>query len=262
MFGKRKVAALVAEFLGAGVVTLLILSVQYSSVNVPFFVALGGGLAVAIMTFAVGGTSGGHFNPALTIAMWTARKLSTVSMIFYIAVQLLGGWAAYALYHYFVHTSLQDVGGHFTLRILVAETIGTLLFSFGWAAAVYQRFTLAARASMSGLAYVIGIIAISSAAIGLLNPAAAIGIRAWTIWGTMGWGTYALGPVIGAVVGVNLYALLFAEPEVAVATSTANAAKTSVSAKAAEVVTVAPTSTKAATKKTPVKRKTTTRKKK
>lgn len=253
MFGRRKVAALVAEFLGAGVVTLLLLSVQYSSVNVPFFVALGGGLAVAIMTFAVGGVSGGQFNPAITIAMWTARKLSTVAAILYVALQLLGGWAAYALYHYFVHTPLQDVGGHYTARILVAEIAGTLIFSFGYAAAVYQRFTLAARASMTGVAYVIGIIAVSSASIGLLNPAAALGIRAWV------WGTYVLGPVIGAVVGVQLYALLFAESEAAVA-----GAKASVSAKAvaASEAAVAAPKAKTAAKKAPAKRKAATRKKK
>ncbi|HET7320662.1 MAG TPA: hypothetical protein VFI84_03725, partial [Candidatus Saccharimonadales bacterium] len=28
--------------------------------------------------------------------------------------------------------------------------------------------------------------------------------------GSMGWGTYVLGPVLGAVIGVNLYGLLFA----------------------------------------------------
>jgi aquaporin Z len=259
MFGKRKVAALVAEFLGAGVVTLLLMSVQYSSVNVPFFVALGDGLAVAIMTFAVGGVSGGQFNPAITIAMWTARKLSTVAAVLYIVVQLLGGWAAYAVYHYFVHTPLQEIGGHYEARILVAEIVGTGIFSFGWAAGVYQRFTLAARASMSGLAYMIGIVAVSSASIGLLNPAAALGIRAWTIWGAMGWGTYLLGPVVGALVGVWLYTLLFAEPEAAVAAGPV--AKTSVSAKAAaaDVAVAAP---KTAAKKAPVKRKTTTRKKK
>ena len=206
MFGRRKVATLVAEFLGTGALTLLILSVQRSTIGVPFFVAAAAGLIVALMSFAVGGVSGGYFNPALTLGFWTARKLSTVTAILYIVVQLLGAWGAYYLYTYFVKNALQPVGGHFTGRILVAEAVGTGIFAFGVAAAIYQGFSRAVTASFAGLALMLGIIAASSAAIGLLNPAVALGVRAWV------WGTYVLGPVLGAVIGVNLYGLLFAEP--------------------------------------------------
>jgi aquaporin Z len=169
-------------------------------------VAAAAGLIVALMSFAVGGVSGGYFNPALTLGFWTARKLSTVTAILYIVVQLLGAWGAYYLYTYFVKNSLQPVGGHFTGRILVAEAVGTGIFAFGVAAAIYQGFSRAVTASFAGLALMLGIIAASSAAIGLLNPAVALGVRAWV------WGTYVLGPVLGAVIGVNLYGLLFAEP--------------------------------------------------
>lgn len=205
MFERRKVAALVAELLGTGVLTLLVLSVQRSTIGVPFFVAIAAGLAVTTMMFAVAGTSGGHFNPAITLGLWSARKVTTVRAILYVAVQLLGAWFAYALYSYFVNNTLQKVGGHFTGRILVAESVGTGIFAFAWAAALYQRFSLAVRASVSGLAYTIGIIAASSAALGLLNPALSLGVRAWV------WGTYVLGPVLGAIIGINLYALLFTD---------------------------------------------------
>jgi glycerol uptake facilitator-like aquaporin len=222
MFGRRKIATLVAEFLGTGVLTLLILSVQRSTIGVPFFVALAAGLTVALMVFALGGTSGAILNPALTLALWTARKISTLTGVLFIAAQMLGAWGAYWLYTYFVNSSLQKVGGHFTGRILVAEAVGTGLFAFGWAAALYQGYTRAVTASVAGLAYMLGIVAASSAAIGLLNPAVALGVRAWV------WGTYVLGPVLGAIIGVNLFGLLFAEPAVAgasvAATSTSAAA--------------------------------------
>jgi aquaporin Z len=203
-FGKREIAAYVAEFLGTGVLTLLVLSVQRSTIGVPFFVAIAAGLSVTLMSFAVAGTSGGYFNPALTLAMWTARRLSSVSAVLYIAAQLLGAFAAYHLYSYFVSNALQSVGGHYSGRILVAEAVGTGIFAFGWAAAVYQRFNASLAPSVAGLSYTIGIIAASSAAIGVLNPAVALGIKAWV------WGTYVLGPVVGAVIGVNLYSMLFA----------------------------------------------------
>jgi aquaporin Z len=206
MFGRRKIAALAAEFLGTSVLTLLVLSVQRSTIGVPFFVAIAAGLSVIIMTFAVGSTSGAFFNPAITIAMWTARKVSTLTAVLYIAMEFLGGWASYAIYKYLSHAPLAAVGGHFSGRILVAEAIGTGIFAFGLAGVVYQRFSAAAAATIAGLAFTVGIIAASPAAIGILNPAVALGIRAWV------WGTYVLGPVLGAVIGLNLYGLLFAEP--------------------------------------------------
>jgi glycerol uptake facilitator-like aquaporin len=222
MFGRRKIATLVAEFLGTGALTLLILSVQRSTIGVPFFVAIAAGLTIALMMFALGGISGGYFNPALTLGFWTARKLSSVTAVLYIVVQLLGAWGAYYLYTYFVKNTLQPVGGHFTGHILVAEAVGTGLFSFGVAAAVYQGFSRAVTASFAGLAFMLGIIAASSASIGLLNPAVALGVRAWV------WGTYVLGPVLGAVIGVNLYGLLFAEPEKSWSSVTAKLASSTV----------------------------------
>jgi aquaporin Z len=221
MFGKRKSAMLVAEFLGTGVLTLLILTVQRSTIGVPFFVAATAGLVYILMTFALGGVSGGYFNPALTIGLWTARKVTTARAVVYIVAQLLGAWLAYYLYTYFVKTTLQPVGGHYTGRILVAETVGTAIFSFGYVSGLYQGFTRAVSASVAGLSLMVGTVAASSAAIGLLNPAVALGVRAWV------WGTYVLGPILGALIGVNLYALLFAEPETVgvVASSTAVAPK-------------------------------------
>src|ERR1017187_2551650 len=117
MFGKRKLAALVAEFLGAGVLTLLVLSVQRSTIGVPFFVAAAAGLTVALMMVVLTDASTGQFNPAITLGLWTVRKVSTARALLYIIVQLLGGWAAYGLYRYFANGSLQSIGGHYTGRI-------------------------------------------------------------------------------------------------------------------------------------------------
>ncbi|HET9098590.1 MAG TPA: aquaporin [Candidatus Saccharimonadales bacterium] len=228
MFGRRRVAALVAEFLGTGVLTLLILSVQRSQLGLQYFVALAAGLAIAIMVFSVGEISGGYFNPAITLGLWTARKLSTVAGILYIIVQFLGAWAAFGVYSYYSNSHLSNVGGHYTGRILIAEAVGTAIFAFAYTAALNKAWSHASRAAYSGLAYTLGVLLASTAALGLLNPALALGIKAWV------WGTYVLGPVIGAIIGVNLYTLLFAEPDTIVANplafssvSTRSAARTS-----------------------------------
>jgi len=240
MFGRRQIAALVAEFIGTGALTLLILSVQRSTIGVPFFVAIAAGLTITIMMLAVGRVSGGYFNPALVLGFWTARKINTVTAVLYIAVQMLGAWAAYGLYTYFVSNSLQPVGGEFSVKVLTAEVVGTAVFAFGVAAAIYQRASMALTATMAGLALTVGIVAASSASIGLLNPAVALGIRAWVLL------TYVLGPILGAIIGVNLYALLFAEEGTG---SSLEEKKTVATAKPAAVT------TKAATKKAPAKKK-------
>ena len=226
MFGRQKIAALVAEFLGTAALTLLVLSVQHSQVGLTFFVAMAAGLVVALMTFAVGGISGGYFNPALTLGAWVARKLDTVTGVLYIGSQFLGAWGAYYLYTYYVNSRLPAVGGHFTGRTLVAEAVGTGIFGFVFAAAVMQRsLSQAARAAYVGVGFMVGIVAASSAAIGLLNPAVALGVR------SVVWSTYMLGPVLGALVGMSLYMVLSTESGSTASVSSAVAAPKRVAAK-------------------------------
>lgn len=231
MFGRRKIAMLVAEFLGTGVLTLVFLSVQRSTIGVPYFIALAAGLAVAVGMWTVGEVSGAHLNPAITLALWTARKVGTITGALYIIMQLLGAWAAYGLYTYFVNSSLQPIGGHYAGRVLVAEIVGTLILGLGWGAAVYRQWTNGNKAATVGVAYALAVIVAAAAGIGLANPAVALGTRSWEIWGSMGWGTYVLGPVLGALVGVNLYGVLFRPAAEAVVAAPA-AAKVAAPAKA------------------------------
>ena len=79
----------VVEFLG----TLFFLYVIVATGNA---IAIGAALAIAIM---VGGSiSGGHFNPAVTIMMYAAGKLSRSDLIPYLIVQIAGGLVALELY--------------------------------------------------------------------------------------------------------------------------------------------------------------------
>ena len=54
-------------------------------------VALAFGLSLAAMLFAAGPISGGHFNPAVTLAMAVTRRLRRRDVLPYIAAQLGGG---------------------------------------------------------------------------------------------------------------------------------------------------------------------------
>lgn len=222
MFRKNKLAMLVSEFLGTAGLTLTVLSISHSQLSLSFFVATAAGLTVLVMTLALAGISGAVFNPAMTIGLWTVRKLRTMQALSYIVVQILGGAMAWWLFVYF--TKLTDVNnnGAYSARVLVAEVVGAFVFSLAWAAAIYQRFSLYAKAALIGAGLTTGALIASLGSAGVLNPAVALGIRQF------GWGTYVLGPILGAVIGFNLYNLLFVETELAeVAESKEEKAKTS-----------------------------------
>jgi aquaporin Z len=52
-----------------------------------------------------GPISGGSFNPAVTISLYSAGKLSQSDVLPYIIVEILGGLAAYYAYRHFVNTA-------------------------------------------------------------------------------------------------------------------------------------------------------------
>ena len=243
MFGKSKLAMLVAELVGTTVLTLVFLSIRVSGIGYPFFVAIGAGLAVAALTLAVGATSGAQFNPALTLGLWTARKIKTAPAIVYIGMQLLGGAIAYWLYIYLVKNHLQSSAGHFQARTMIAEAIGTFIFVWGWAAASARKFTGLQFAAAAGGAFTIGIIVASLASGGIINPAIALGNRAW------GWGTYVLGPVIGGIVAAYTQAYLFTGTEVSEAPVASVAAARTVSASSTVKAKKSTKTTKASKKK-------------
>jgi aquaporin Z len=221
MFGRRKTAALVAEFLGTGVLTLLLLSVQRSTIGVPFFIGAIAGLALAAMVLAFWRVSGSHFNPAITIAMFIARRITAIRALGYVVAQVLGAMGAYYLYVYFVKNNLQPLEGKFSGNVMTAEAVGAGLLALGYAAAKFQRFTAGMAAAATGISYMLASVLSSGApsSFGLVNPAVALSvvnpgftlsIQSWVL------ATYVLGPIIGAIVGLNLYKLLFASPEGAV----------------------------------------------
>lgn len=249
MFRKNKLAMLVSEFLGTAALTMAVLAVTHSQLSLPYFVATTAGLTLVIMVVALSGISGAVFNPALTIGLWTVRKLKSVQALSYIIAQFAGAAAAWYLFVYF--TKLEGVknNGAYDPRILVAEVTGTFIFAFALAAAVYQRLTLGLKAFMVGGGLFAGAMVASLGSAGILNPAVAMSLHQW------GWGTYVLGPVLGAVVGFNLYNLLFVETEVAEMAEAKAEAKAAAKPAARRAAAKKPAAKKAPAKRKPAAKK-------
>ena len=81
------VGAFTLIFVGPGSVMLATANSNVTLVGV----ALAHGIAIAVMVSALGAVSGGHFNPAVTIAMWVTRRIETFAAVGYIVAQCLGG---------------------------------------------------------------------------------------------------------------------------------------------------------------------------
>lgn len=96
----RLSSALVAE----GVGTFLFFFVGAGSVVLNDHVGAGGpglvgiglahGLALAVLVSALGAVSGGHFNPAVTAAVWLAGRMTPLRAGSYVVVQLVGAVGA------------------------------------------------------------------------------------------------------------------------------------------------------------------------
>jgi aquaporin Z len=141
-----------AEFIGTFWLVLggcgsAVLAAAYPELGIGFVgVALAFGLTVLTMIYAVGGISGGHFNPAVSFGLWAGGRFSGKDLIPYVIVQVLGAIAATAIL-YFIATgkagyelksgSLASNGygehspdGYNYMSALVVEIVMSFIFIF------------------------------------------------------------------------------------------------------------------------------------
>jgi aquaporin Z len=93
----------VAEFFGTfwlvfGGCGAAVLAAAFPGLGIGFYgVAFAFGLTVLTMAYAVGHISGGHFNPAVTVGLWSAGRCANKHVIPYIIAQVIGAIAAAAV---------------------------------------------------------------------------------------------------------------------------------------------------------------------
>lgn len=203
---RAKIAVVVTEFLGTYVLVSAVLA-MVTRTQFPFFAALTAGVVLATITVALGKSAIPVLNPAITVALWTVRKIETSTALIYIVVQMLAGFIAYRLNPYMIDTTLRNIAGTgLDWRIIIAEALGTFVLALGVSAIVFERMDHVKAAGVLAVSLMVGIVLASLGSNQALNPAVALGIHSWSA-------AYVVGPIIGAVVGMNLYALLYAPQE-------------------------------------------------
>ncbi len=142
----KKVAA---EFLGTcwlvfGGCGSAVLAAAYPQVGIGFLgVAFAFGLTVLTMAYALGHISGGHFNPAVTVGLFAARRFPARDIFPFVVAQVLGGLVGAAVLFViasgksgfrvsdgFASNGFGDhsPGGYSMTAALVTETVLTFFF--------------------------------------------------------------------------------------------------------------------------------------
>ena len=182
--------------LGAGAAPLLVV------------VPLGFGLGLLAAIFAFGHVSGGHFNPAVSIAMAIDERLSPMDTAGYIVSQAIGAIGASALIYVLwsqaaVKATITAPGSGFSdVQALAFETVLTAIFLLVILASTRHAPALA------GLAIPLTLVAIHVVAVPFtgssVNPArsiapALLGGDLSKLW------IYLVGPVVGAIIAALVF---------------------------------------------------------
>ena len=181
-------------------------------------IALAHGLAIGTMVTAVGHVSGGHFNPAVSVAAWVTRRLGTGELVAYVATQLAGGIAGAALLRLVVpQASWEPANLGATLvagNVSDAQAItieAVLTFFLVWVVFATAFEPAGAFAKVAGLA--IGFVIAMDIMMGgpftgaSMNPARSLGPAVVAGEYTGVW-VYFIGPVIGATLAAVSYDLV------------------------------------------------------
>ncbi len=184
-------------------------------------VALAHGLTIAVFGSAFGAVSGGHFNPAVTLAMLSTGRIESVKGVGYIVSQCLGALIAAFLLTVAYPADLVSaanlgtplVASNITLGgAIILEAIATFfLVSVIFGTAVDSRGPKVG-ALFIGFTVALDILAIGPMTGGAMNPARSIG-PALVSGHLENFWIYWVGPIIGAVAAAFLYDMVMLKKE-------------------------------------------------
>jgi aquaporin Z len=184
------------------------------------------GFAVVAMAYAIGGISGCHINPAVTIGVLTAGKMEAKEAVSYIIAQILGGILGAGVLYLIVSGSpdyvMPEWGlgsngwgegylGQFNMQsAFIVETVMTFLFVF----VILATTSKSGNSTMAGLAIGITLVLIHLVAIPItgtsVNPARSIGPALISggkalsqLW------LFIVAPILGAILGAIIWKFAF-----------------------------------------------------
>lgn len=210
--------ALAAEALGTFAYVAAILSVALLGGGPVhgMAVAIAAGLTYVAMCYALGGVSGCHFNPALTLGLVAAGRFETRNAVPYAAAQVLGGVAAAACVYALISAApdksalaIATVANRFGTEttfpfaaVLACEAIAAMFILLLFVGATSSGVPAGFAPIGMGLLIVVLHLALAPISQAALNPARATAtalfadqvalLQLWVFW---------VAPIIGGVAG-------------------------------------------------------------
>ncbi len=224
---------LFAEFLGTFWLVFCgcgsaVLAAAFPELGIGFMgVAFAFGLTVLTMAYAVGGISGGHFNPAVTVGLMVAGRFAPRDVIAYVAAQLAGAIVA-AIILFLVASGKADFvsagsfasngygvaspGGYSLTAALITEIVMTFMFLFIILGATSSRVPAGFAPIAIGLALTLIHLVSIPVTNTSVNPARSTGValfadspalaQLWLFW---------VAPLVGAALAGIVYKTLVGE---------------------------------------------------
>jgi MIP family channel proteins len=224
-------AAYAAELIGTfGLVLFIVLVLTISTsqpvgIGGPNFAVVGlvHAFALILLIAALGGTSGGHFNPAVTVGVLSARRIGFADAFAYVVMQVAGAVLAVLVVKALMNTTGEAANfgapavtaDRFlegsAVKGMVAEAIGT--FFLMWAVmgtVVNPRGERSWGPLVIGATLGLGVMCIAPLTGAGLNPARAFGPAVFGGFGPAGdWLlAFVVGPIVAAALAANLYTAL------------------------------------------------------
>ncbi|MBE6522534.1 MAG: aquaporin [Thermoplasmata archaeon] len=178
--------------------------------------AIAFGLTVVVMSVTVGRVSGCHLNPAISIAMFLDKKLSSKDLVGYIIFQIIGAIIAGALilYLFSVHMGIDfsDIIDHGTFGAntldgvdgsIVAGLITEIFLTFIFVLVVFGATAKNGMDKFAGLFIGLALTMVHLVGIGLtgtsVNPARSIGLAVFQPEALGDLWIFIVAPIIGGI---------------------------------------------------------------
>ncbi|WP_221567951.1 MIP/aquaporin family protein [Alkalihalobacillus sp. TS-13] len=218
--------------LGGGVVGGVVLKKTKAQDSGWIVITMGWGLAVAVAVYAVGGISGAHINPAVTLGLASIGEFPWAQVPKYIIAQMIGAFlgAVIVYFHYLPHwreteepelkraVFSTDPAIRHSFSNLLSEVIGTFVLLLGLLAIGANEFTEGLNPLIVGFLIVAIGLSLGGTTGYAINPARDLGPRIAHFVlpivgkGSSDWG-YAwipiVGPILGGVFGALFYKRMF-----------------------------------------------------
>lgn len=210
-----------AEGIGTAVLMLGGPGVAILGGGTPTSVAVGGGLTLMILMYILGPASGAHVNPAVTLGMLVAKKISLRWAVTAWVAQIVGGIAGGAMILGIGNGRDPFVRGNFAANgydrvadgrlfsgvgaVITVEVIFTALLVMVYLFAAHRRFAPSMVGVVAGATLALGWLVTGAIDGGSMNPARSLGAAVFAdtdpnalgqIW------VFILFPLVGAIIGV------------------------------------------------------------